>query len=208
MLYSSGRSTTKFALLWRKYKWINCLVQRLAPQLWAFLFLQATRKYSYNTESIYECSHNFLICITSYWWFKSIYLDYFMWLDRYLKNTICTILQLYTQSPGGGVLSRFSHVWLFLTLCTMAGQTPLSMGFSRQEYWNGPPFHPPGDQPNPEIEFESSVSRIAGWFCITGEAQGMLQNAFLLSPFNHLRRRSMSSIIFCFSFYPIFHNLF
>ena len=33
------------------------------------------------------------------------------------------------------VLSCFSHVWLFLTLWTVAHQVFLSMGFSRQEYW-------------------------------------------------------------------------
>ena len=33
-----------------------------------------------------------------------------------------------------------------------ACQAPLSMGFSRQEYWSGLPFPPPGDLPNPEIE--------------------------------------------------------
>ena len=35
------------------------------------------------------------------------------------------------------VLSRFSHVWLFATLWTIACQVPLSMGFSRKEYWSG-----------------------------------------------------------------------
>ena len=39
------------------------------------------------------------------------------------------------------VLSCFSHIWLFMTLCTVAHQAPLSMGFSRQEYWSGLP-HP------------------------------------------------------------------
>ena len=33
----------------------------------------------------------------------------------------------------------FSHVWLFLTPWTAAHQAPLSMGFSRQEYWSGLP---------------------------------------------------------------------
>ena len=33
-----------------------------------------------------------------------------------------------------------------------ARQTPLSMGFSRQEYWSGLPCPPPGDLPNPGIE--------------------------------------------------------
>ena len=43
------------------------------------------------------------------------------------------------------VLSHFSHVWLFVTPWTVARQVPLSMGFSRQEYWSGLPFPPPGD---------------------------------------------------------------
>ena len=36
-------------------------------------------------------------------------------------------------------------------LWTVAPQAPLSMGFSRQEYWSGLPFPPPGDLPNPEM---------------------------------------------------------
>ena len=35
---------------------------------------------------------------------------------------------------------------------TVAHQAPLSMGFSRQEYWSGLPFPSPGDLPNPGIE--------------------------------------------------------
>ena len=35
---------------------------------------------------------------------------------------------------------------------TVAHQAPLSMGFSRQEYWNGLPFPSPGDLPDPRIE--------------------------------------------------------
>ena len=38
------------------------------------------------------------------------------------------------------MLSRFSYVRLFVTLWTIASQTSLSMGFSRQEYWSGLPF--------------------------------------------------------------------
>ena len=44
------------------------------------------------------------------------------------------------------MLSHFSHVRLFLTLWTVALQTLLSMGFSRQEHWSGLPFPPPGDR--------------------------------------------------------------
>ena len=46
----------------------------------------------------------------------------------------------------------FSRVWLFATPWTTADQAPLSMGFSRQEYWSGLPFPSPGDLPNPGIE--------------------------------------------------------
>ena len=48
--------------------------------------------------------------------------------------------------------SHFSLVRLFATLCTMACKTPLSMGCSRQEYWSGLPYPPPGDLPDPRIE--------------------------------------------------------
>ena len=46
-------------------------------------------------------------------------------------------------------LSHFSHVQLFATPWTVADQTPLSMGFSRQEYKSGLPFPPPGNLPDP-----------------------------------------------------------
>ena len=45
-----------------------------------------------------------------------------------------------------------SHVQLFATPWTVAYQVPLSMGFSRQEYWSGLPCPPPGDLSNPGIE--------------------------------------------------------
>ena len=41
---------------------------------------------------------------------------------------------------------------------TVAHQVPLSMGFSRQEYWSGLPFPPLGDLPNPGIKPISPVS--------------------------------------------------
>ena len=45
-----------------------------------------------------------------------------------------------------------AHVQLFVTPWTVAHQAPLSMGFSKQEYWSGLPFPPPGDPPNPGIK--------------------------------------------------------
>ena len=50
------------------------------------------------------------------------------------------------------VCELLSHVRLFATLCTAGLQAPLSMEFSRQEYWSGLPFPSPGDLPDLEIE--------------------------------------------------------
>ena len=46
----------------------------------------------------------------------------------------------------------FSHVPLFVTPWTIAHQAPLSMEFSRQEYWRGLPFLPLGDLLDPGIK--------------------------------------------------------
>ena len=56
------------------------------------------------------------------------------------------------------MLTRFSHVQLFATLWTVAHQAPLSMGFSRQEYWSGLPLPTPGDCPDPRTEPASLMS--------------------------------------------------
>ena len=45
---------------------------------------------------------------------------------------------------------------------TVARQAPLSMGFSRQEYWSGLPFPSPGDLPDPGIK-PACVSRLLHW---------------------------------------------
>ena len=45
-----------------------------------------------------------------------------------------------------------------MTLWTVAHQAPLSMGFSRQEYWSGLPFPSPGDPPDPRIKPVSLAS--------------------------------------------------
>ena len=76
-----------------------------------------------------------------------------MHIDHYL--TLC-------------VLSHFSSVCLFVTLWTVAWQPPLSMGFSRQEYWSGVSCPPPGDLPHPGAESVSLTSpALAGRFFTT-----------------------------------------
>ena len=60
-------------------------------------------------------------------------------------------------SRAGGAQS-LSHVQLFVTPWTIACQAPLSMGFSRQGYWSGLLFPPPGDLPDPGIKPTSLMS--------------------------------------------------
>ena len=50
------------------------------------------------------------------------------------------------------MLSCFICVRLFVTLWTVVCHAPLSMEFSRQEYWSGLPFPSPGHLPDPRIE--------------------------------------------------------
>ena len=58
------------------------------------------------------------------------------------------------------LLSRFSLVHLFATLWTVAHQVSLSMGFSRQEHWNGLPCPPPGNLPHPGIKPRSPALQV------------------------------------------------
>ena len=51
-------------------------------------------------------------------------------------------------------------IQLFVTLWTVACQAPLSMEFSRQEYWSRLPFPPPRDLPDPKIEPTSPLSPV------------------------------------------------
>ena len=58
----------------------------------------------------------------------------------------------------GTMCHVLSHVWLFVTPWTVACQAPLSLEFSRQEYFSGLPLPPPGDLSDPVIKPMSSVS--------------------------------------------------
>ena len=61
------------------------------------------------------------------------------------------------------VLRRFIHVRLFDTLWTVAHQAPMSMKFSRQEYWSGLPCPPPGDLPESGIRSMSLTYPVQVW---------------------------------------------
>ena len=66
-------------------------------------------------------------------------------------------------------VKSLSHVQLFGTPWTVAYQAPLSMGFSRQEYWSGLSFPSPGDLPNPGIKPESPTLQVVA---LTSEPPG------------------------------------
>ena len=67
------------------------------------------------------------------------------------------------------MLSCFSSFELPATLWIAAQQAPLSMGFSRHEYWSGLPSPPPGDLPNQGSNLLASLMSpaLAGEFSTT-----------------------------------------
>ena len=71
-------------------------------------------------------------------------------------------------------MKSLSRVRLFAAPWTVAHQAPLSVGFSRQEYWSGLPFLSPGNLPDPGMEPMSPA--LAGWF-FTTEPPGNPYNA-------------------------------
>ena len=67
-------------------------------------------------------------------------------------------MHTYKEFEGGLCAQSLGPDRLFTTPWTAAHQAPLSMVFSRQEYWGGLPFPPPGHLPNLRIEPMSFVS--------------------------------------------------
>ena len=83
--------------------------------------------------------------------------------------------------PFSDFIKRSEVAQSFLTLCDpmdIAYQAPLSMGFSRQEYWSGLSFHSPGDLPNPGIKPGSPTLEADA---LPSEVPGKLPNLYLMS---------------------------
>jgi len=119
-----------------------------------FIFLSRTSCLLYSTFiHLSLCSSSsFLLNVTIFRnliWFCQLEFNFSMSLIPLgLGVSVCVCAQLH------------SHVCvrLFLTLCTVACQTPLSMGFSKQGYWSGLPCPPPGCLPNSGTEPASNPS--------------------------------------------------
>ena len=108
--------------------------------------------------------------------------------------TACRLPCYYNLFPKC-MLSHFCHVWVFASPWSRAFQVPLSMGFSRQEYWSALPCPLPGDLPNPGIESTHLItSALEDRFSTTSttwEAQVcickyVIFNLFKLSPTSHV----------------------
>ena len=78
-----------------------------------------------------------------------------------------------------------SGVWLFATLWTVAHQAPLSMEFSRLEYWSGLPFPSSGDLPDPGIKLLSPASPVWLLWVLKASVQMSLLWQLLLTPSSH-----------------------
>ena len=103
------------------------------------------------------------------------------------------------------MLSCFSRIRLFATLWTVACQAPLSMEFSRQEYWSGLPFPSPGHLPNPGIKPVSLMSpALAGGFFTTSATWEAPELFIVFSYYSSVVFKIYSGM---FCFIPEFGNL-
>ena len=93
---------------------------------------------------------------------QSLYLQNILYLSHqgsplhvYVCVSVC-VCDIYTHTIWHVcILSHCTDVWLSVTPWTVLHQAPLSVGFSRQEYWSELSFPPPGDLPNPGIKLGS-----------------------------------------------------
>ena len=105
-------------------------------------------------------------------------------------------VQMFPRSPvcwltwllSACVFSCSNHVQLFATPWTVAHQAPLSMGFSRQDYWSGLPCPSPGDLPGPGIEPASLGSLALQVDSLLLSHQG-IPSWLLLAPKTEIRTR-------------------
>ena len=105
------------------------------------------------------------------------------------------VFSVYIRSKGaihGRLLCLLlTHIQLFVTAWPVAHQAPLSMGVSRQEYWNGLPCPPPGDLSDPGIEPVSLMSAArAGRIFITSATWEAYSQ-----PFNSLNQNLSGSVV-------------
>ena len=102
------------------------------------------------------------------------------------------------------MLSHVSHVQLFAALQIVAHQSPLSIGFSRQEYWSGLPCPSPGHLAEPGIKPESPAFQAV---FLSSEPPGSPQETFVYSQVWRIQVQDQGISMFLFSevFLPGLH---
>ena len=118
--------------------------------------------YFNHTERIkYVSTDNFSLELEM-WWMCEKNLKLWVRISTTQQKTESTGTPSLRQLPEGIMLLFSRSVLFFVTWWTLACKAPLSMGFSRQEYWSRLPCPPPGDLPNPGTEPASPA--LAGGF--------------------------------------------
>ena len=96
----------------------------------------------------------------------------------------------------------------FVTLWTVAGQTPLSMGSSRQEYWSGLPCTLPRDHPDPKMEPMSLMSpALAGGLFTTSTTWEVLKMCIAFRKKNAFVNIKINFCVSGFSYQLISHKV-
>ena len=93
-------------------------------------------------------------------------------------------------------VKSLNPVWLFATPWTVACHIPLSVGFSRQEYWSGLPFPSPRDLPNPGIE-PRSPSTPGRLFTVWATREAHCLKAEAVMKKNTERRKIFVVLLWC-----------
>ena len=132
------------------YRVFYCVVGR-GCLLWPVHFLDKTQLVFAMLHSVFQGQ----ICLL-----LQVFLDFLLFcMVGTFKIYFLSNFQVYNT-----VFNHFRRVWLCATPWTVACKAPLSMEFPWQvEYWNGLPYHPPGDLPDSGIKPMASLSSSAFW---------------------------------------------
>ena len=141
-LFSISMRLTFFFFLDSTYKWYHAV----------FNFLYLAYSIQHNAFKVHPCCCKWQ-GLLSLSWLNNIPLH--SSVCRYIHSSVYPV---YIYLSNVCVLNCFSRVQLCVIPWTVACQAPLSMGFSRQEYWSGLLCLPPGDLPDPGTEPASLTS--------------------------------------------------
>ena len=115
----------------------------------------------------------------------------------WLVHLLLAFLIMPHSFPTDSASVCFSRVRLCATLQIVTCQTPLSMGFSRQEYWSGLLCPPPGDLPDLGIEPTSLIyPALAGVFFTTSATWETLESLANEIPWNYPEKDNITSFLY------------